>query len=107
LPATLPDRFWAKVDLAAEGGCWAWTARTSNGYGKYAMRVRGKVTDYRAHRLAYQALVGPIPEGFQIDHLCRNRACVNPNHLEIVTGQILCPGGCMASSTPIAQEGTP
>ena len=63
-------------------GCWEWTgAVNSNGYGQLAFDGRGQ----NAHRLAYIAFVGPIPDGHQIDHLCRNRRCVRPDHLEAVT----------------------
>lgn len=68
--------------LVADSGCWLWQgAITSAGYGTTAVegRTRG------AHRVAYEAFVGPIPPGLQIDHLCRVRHCVNPDHLEPVT----------------------
>ena len=66
----------------AETGCWEWQRyRFSNGYG--TKRVDGK--GHLAHRWYYEQYVGPIPEGLVIDHLCRNRACVNPGHLEPVT----------------------
>jgi len=59
-------------------GCWVYDGHIAvNGYGK----TDGKLV----HRLVYEALVGPIPEGLQLDHLCRNRACYNPAHLEPVT----------------------
>lgn len=77
------DRFWEKVDKSGE--CWLWTAAKSvGGYGQFwpASRVRRY-----AHCYAYELLVGPIPEGLQIDHLCRVRLCVNPDHLEAVTQQ--------------------
>lgn len=76
----MEDRFWSKVDKSGE--CWVWTAGQSHGYGCFAVK-KGK-TVY-AHRLAYELLVGPIPNGLQIDHLCRNRRCVRPDHLEPVT----------------------
>ena len=65
-------------------GCWLWIgASTSNGYGLYAPPAPAKTR--QAHRESYQLLVGPIPDGLEIDHLCRVRSCVNPFHLEAVT----------------------
>jgi hypothetical protein len=78
----LECRFKDKFD--EEPGCWIWTAAMSNtGYG--SIGVEGKTC--HAHRIAYELWVGPIPEGAQIDHLCRERACVNPAHLEVVSAQ--------------------
>lgn len=76
-------RFWCKVDKRAEPPfCWVWTAyRNRDGYGKFLLKRRAE----SAHRLAYASLVGPVPRGRELDHLCRNRACVNPAHLEPVT----------------------
>ncbi|WP_396019924.1 HNH endonuclease signature motif containing protein [Arthrobacter sp. ISL-95] len=65
-------------------GCWSWCGYRSNGYGQ----LRIDRTPYVSHRVAWLSLVGPIPEGLQIDHLCRNRACCNPGHLEPVTCSI-------------------
>lgn len=66
-------------------GCWVWHATLHpGGYGK--MYFNGKVC--LAHRISYEVYVGPIPEGLCIDHLCRNRACVNPEHLEPVTHHV-------------------
>ena len=77
---TWEERFWSYVEKS--NGCWTWRSTISErGYGRFS-RDRH---DYRAHRVAYELVVGPIPEGLQIDHLCRNRACVNPAHLEPVT----------------------
>ena len=76
------DRFWSKVD--ATGPCWLWLAgRGSHGYGLFHLNGTGK-TVY-AHRYAWQSLVGEIPDGLQVDHLCRVRDCVNPDHLQPVT----------------------
>lgn len=78
-PLTPEQRFWAKVDKTAT--CWLWQgAKDSGGYGQIRAGRQEK-----AHRLAYQWLVGAIPEGLQLDHLCRVRNCVNPDHLEPVT----------------------
>ena len=75
-------RFFDKIVVDPETGCWNWTAyRNRDGYGTF--RLDGK--KHYAHRVAYELLRGEIPEGLQIDHLCRNRACVNPDHLEPVT----------------------
>ena len=81
------ERFWTKVNkdgpLFKGTNCWLWTAsKYDNGYGKYWFHGRM----VRAHRVAYQLLIGNIPEGFTIDHLCRNRSCVNAlTHMEVVT----------------------
>lgn len=77
----LPQRFIEKIRVN-ETGCWEWTASLDGtGYGRFAV---GRATK-KAHRVAYEAIVGPIPTGLVIDHLCRNRTCVNPRHLEPVT----------------------
>lgn len=73
------DRFWAKVN--ADADCWRWMAAHSHdGYGQFSLA--GKIL--YAHRVAWDLLIGPIPDGYQLDHLCRNRGCVNPDHLEPV-----------------------
>ncbi len=79
------ERFWEKVRLDPSG-CWQWAGAVGAGDrgGGYAqMRDAGK-TLY-AHRLSYETLVGLVPDGLHLDHLCRNRTCVNPTHLEPVT----------------------
>jgi hypothetical protein len=77
--ATLDQALWSRVEKT--DGCWLWGGAKSFGYGQLTFRRKG----YKAHRLAYELLVGPIPDGLQIDHLCRVRNCVNPEHLEPVT----------------------
>ncbi len=74
----LPERFWSKVEKTPT--CWLWHGARSKGYGQFS--VNGKLI--RAHRLAYEDTVGPIPAGLTLDHLCRVHACVNPTHLEPV-----------------------
>lgn len=70
-----------------ESGCWLWTgALNSRGYS--CIGVDGK--SQLAHRVSYELHVGPIPEGLQIDHLCRVKRCINPEHLEPVTAQENC-----------------
>ncbi len=79
-PVPIIDSFFARVD--ATGDCWIWTGhRQPEGYG----HVRFEGRDQGAHRVAYRLLVGEIPDGYQLDHLCRVPACVNPDHLEPVT----------------------
>jgi hypothetical protein len=84
LTAKQSERFWAKVRVNRETGCWEWTASCSgSGYGQYwAGRVK-----WAAHRLAYTEQIGGIPKGQDLDHLCRVRRCVNPRHLEPVGRQ--------------------
>lgn len=72
-------RFWAKVQHS--DGCWEWQAATSAGYGRFGVGKKMML----AHRISYEMLVGPILDGLHIDHLCRNRLCVNPDHLQAVT----------------------
>ena len=74
------DRFLTRIQKT-ESGCWLWTGgKTTGGYGLFYSDGHKY-----AHRLSYEHFVGPIPEGLQIDHLCRVRHCVNPEHLEAVT----------------------
>jgi len=79
------ERFWRKV--RKEDGCWWWTGAVDGQYGRFWIGPRtqsGRIV--QAHRYAYERLVGPIPDGLHIDHLCCNKLCVNPAHLEPVTG---------------------
>lgn len=78
---TLEERFEAKIERITESGCWIWTSTNNNGYGQIWVNRRY----HPAHRVAYEMYVGPIPDGMQIDHLCRVPACCNPYHLEPVT----------------------
>lgn len=77
--------FWAKVSRGSIDECWEWTAYCDvNGYGRFSVGRRAGGMQY-AHRVVWQMIHGDIPAGLQIDHLCRNRACVNPWHLDLVT----------------------
>jgi hypothetical protein len=78
-PRPPEDRFWPKVD--AHGDCWEWTGAKANGYGRF----HDGTHVVSAHRYAYQHLVGTIPEGMVLDHLCRVRHCCNPDHLRVIT----------------------
>jgi hypothetical protein len=76
------DRFLDRVEINGETGCWEWSGkRDDDGYGRFAFN--GKKV--RAHRWLFEFATGPIPEGLELDHLCRNRACVRPRHREPVT----------------------
>lgn len=85
------ERFWAKVEKS--DGCWLWRAG-ANGVGYGNFWCGGKTV--LAHRWVYEQEVGPIPDGLDLDHLCRVRICVNPAHLEPVTryvNNLRIPGG--------------
>ena len=88
---SLRDRWYHRRLLAkftVSDDCWIWTGsqsgriKTGEGYGSIKRNGRSML----AHRVMYELLVGPIPEGLQLDHLCRNHICVRPDHLEPVTG---------------------
>lgn len=81
-------RFWEKVNRCGPDECWPWTASLRNGYGQIYDGVDSEhPRALYAHRVAWELLRGPIPDDRQLDHICRNRACVNPAHLEPVTLQ--------------------
>lgn len=75
----LTDRFWSKVSKTKT--CWIWKAKTNHGYGWFHFGKRPT----SAHRLTFIEKYGAIPKNMVIDHICRNRACVNPEHLQLVT----------------------
>lgn len=81
---SLKDRFWAKVDSTGE--CWIWTASTDNhGYGQINIKTDGSWRPQKAHRVSLILDGVEIPAGFDVDHICRNRLCVRPSHLRVVT----------------------
>lgn len=97
---TTVERFWAKVDRRGDNECWLWTATlNSRGYSQFQYDHRVGL----GHRFAYELLVGPIPDGLQIDHLCRTPACVNPAHLEPVTNRENSRRGYRATKTHCPQ----
>jgi hypothetical protein len=81
----LADRLWSRVDKRGPDECWEWMGG-HNGHGYASIGITSNSRIY-VHRLAYELEVGPIPDGLEIDHLCSNRLCVNPAHLEPVTRQ--------------------
>lgn len=81
---TAEQRFHAKV-VMGPNGCWVWTGTSCRGYGHFSVTTDGRERSPKAHRWSWESANGPIPEGLQIDHLCRNTRCVNPDHMEAVT----------------------
>ena len=83
------DRLWEKVDRTS-GGCWPWLGSLRHGYGQMSVgsKTDGSHRIAVTHRLAYEFAIGPIPEGLVIDHLCQNRKCCNPAHLEAVPNSV-------------------
>lgn len=90
--SSVEERFWSKVDKQNE--CWIWQGSATNGYGAFALTHS---TIVLAHKFSYEWLKGPVPDGYQVDHLCHNldisceggvtclhRRCLNPDHLEAV-----------------------
>lgn len=102
--APLMERFMRHVAVQNDG-CWLWTGTVNqNGYGTISTRRERSCRTSKAHRIAYELLVGSIPEGLDLDHKCRVRRCVNPEHLEAVTrkenigrglrgARVFCPQG--------------
>lgn len=84
---TEAERFWSKVDRPLRDGCWTWLGQTNQwGYGHFRRTLGpGLYRTVKAHRFAYELVVGPIPAGLTLDHLCGNQSCVRPGHLEPVT----------------------
>jgi hypothetical protein len=109
VPLSLDEKLWAKVDRRGAGECWPWLGKvTTHGYGKvfHDGRLQG------VHRLTYEALVGPIPDGLMLDHTCHDpaecaggpscphRSCCNPAHMEPVTNH----QNIMRGNTPAARH---
>lgn len=104
---SLEHRFWLKVERRGPDECWPWRANENgHGYGiLFVKKVAGMPTWVYAHRLAYEIAHGSIPDGLTINHLCRIRSCVNPAHLEPVTGAENTRRG-VARRLAMAKDGT-
>lgn len=82
---TLTQMMWARIQIDGPDKCWRWRgAIKPNGYG--VLNFRGKAAN--AHKLVYETLIGTVPDGLVIDHKCSNPACVNPEHLHVVTHSV-------------------
>lgn len=93
LPNSVEERFWRSVDKHGKNGCWIWLkCRDRGGYGQFCIneKLNGKIIrskKYLAHRFSYELLIDKLPKKeswIVIDHICRNRACVNPSHMRVV-----------------------
>lgn len=81
-------QFWARVEKGGSAGCWSWLGPLNHqGYGLFYVTRGGRRVAHRVHRIAWELLRSLIPDGLTLDHLCRNRGCVNPDHLEPVTSR--------------------
>lgn len=106
-----------KIRQDTGSGCWLWTAYTCKKAGYGYVRMPSTLAPIQAYRAVWVQLRGPIPETLQLDHLCRVRACVNPEHLEVVTQQEnskrggmarkLARGTCASGRHPYTEENPP
>lgn len=101
---TLADRFQAKLPSPLPDGCWEWQGFVDQaGYGRVRLGGRDLPVGY-AHRVSYEQAYGPIPAGMQIDHRCRNRACVNAAHLEPVPARVNFLRGAHVSARTVTTD---
>jgi hypothetical protein len=98
--SSLPDRVRRKISTD-ENGCWIWSGASVGGYGRQRVgsRTDGTRREMYAHRFVYELLVGAVPLGLCLDHICRVRKCVNPAHLEPVTNGENCRRGVSSELT--------
>ena len=84
---SVSERMWPRVDKEGHDGCWIWTGATTRGkrYGVIGKPGGNRAGNILTHIAAYQEFVGPVPDGYQVDHLCRVTLCCNPDHLEAVS----------------------
>lgn len=101
-PRQIKDRLLANSIPEPMSGCWLWLSqRDGGGYPFMCVEGRGRTRKFKkAHRLSYEEFVGKIPAGLDLDHLCRNRACINPQHLEPVTRAVNVQRGLLAKRSP-------
>lgn len=89
-PAPAQERFWRYAYPEPNSGCWLWDGAVDpNGYGRFSVESKARL----AHKFYYEFLNGPVPEGLELDHKCRNPSCVNPDHLEAVSHKTNCLRG--------------
>ena len=100
-------RFFSKVNFLTESGCWQWMRPLDSGYGRFARDGKTLL----AHRVSLEFCGRPVPDGMQADHLCRNRGCVNPDHIESVTlaenvlrGEGVTARNARATECPVGHE---
>jgi hypothetical protein len=98
-------RFFERVEASSIDACWLWKGPRGKGYGQ--LRESGRRSPVQAHRVAYEHFVGPIPKGLQLDHLCRERWCVNPFHLEPVTNRENAQRGAKGRLVTVCRHGHP
>lgn len=90
------ELFWSKVDKSSAAPCWLWRGYVNpEGYGRFQAK---KYKTIQAHRIAFMETKGKIPEGTELDHLCRVRNCVNPDHLEPVKHRENCKRGLVGET---------
>ena len=95
------NRILKRVEISPWSQCWLWNGGTKDGYAQVVTKSpeTGRKVVRRGHRLIYEHLVGPVPDGLDLDHLCRNRECVNPAHLEPVPrGENVLRGATIAAA---------
>lgn len=89
IPQRVLDGIWDRIDVRGPDECWPWKLSVgSHGYGQIGWGAKSeKRTMVTAHRAAWTAVHGPIPDALTVDHLCRNRPCCNPAHLRLLTNE--------------------
>jgi hypothetical protein len=83
----LVERFWSSISATTAEGCWSWNGpKNKQGYGRFMKSIgERKTVELKPHRFSYELIVGEIDKDLTVDHTCRNKSCVNPSHLEIVS----------------------